>query len=70
MPKTKDELKQSVKNQLDPDALEAQRRGTTDPVGTPNNPSHEIITVANLVTFCRFLLTIAFLRSRSTRSRP
>lgn len=61
MPKTKDELKQSVKNQLDPDALEAQRRGTTDPVGTPNNPSHEIFTVANVVTFCRFLLTIAFL---------
>ena len=54
MPKTKDELKQSVKNQLDPDALEAQRRGTTDPVGTPNNPSHEILTVEGYRETARF----------------
>jgi cardiolipin synthase len=50
-----------VKNQIDPDALRAQQRGTTDPVGTPNNPSHKVLTVANVITFCRLLLTVAFL---------
>ena len=33
----------------------------SDPVGTPNNPSHEIFTVANVITFCRFILTAVFL---------
>ncbi len=31
------------------------------PVGTPDNPSHRIFTVANVITFCRLALTIAFL---------
>lgn len=41
--------------------LEKESESQTDPVGTPNNPSHEIFTVANVITFCRFVLTVAFL---------
>lgn len=33
----------------------------TAPVGTPENPSHAIFTIANVITFCRLLFTIAFL---------
>lgn len=32
----------------------------TAPVGTSQNPSHEILTPANVITFCRLLLTICF----------
>jgi len=51
-----------VKNRVDPDALRAQREGTTEePLGTPNNPSNQILTVANVITLCRFVLTLVFL---------
>ena len=61
MSETSARIKQNVKNRIDPDALRAQQCGTTDPVGTPNNPSHKLLTVANVITFCRLFLTIAFL---------
>lgn len=32
----------------------------TAPVGSPNNPSMRIFTLANLITFCRIVLTICF----------
>lgn len=35
--------------------------GSTDPVGTPNNPSNQIFTVANVITVARLVLTIVFL---------
>lgn len=43
------------------------------PVGTSENPSHAIFTIANVITFCRLLLTIVFLvlfiqRDASTRT--
>lgn len=51
-----------IKDIADPEAAAAQASGApTDPVGTPNNPSHQILTVANVITLCRFVLTIAFL---------
>lgn len=31
------------------------------PEGTPDNPSHKVLTVANVITVCRLLLTIVFL---------
>ena len=45
-----------------PDAAASQESGTaTAPLGTSDNPSNAVFTVANVVTFCRFLLTVAFL---------
>lgn len=44
------------------DAREAQADGSvTAPVGTPNNPSTQILTIANVITFCRLILTGVFL---------
>ncbi len=51
-----------IKTRVDPDAAHAQLQGVaSDPIGTPNNPSSQIFTLANIITVCRFLLTIAFL---------
>lgn len=62
MAHTREEIKDQVRNQVDSDALTAQQEGTaTSPVGTPDNPSHQVWTVANVITFARFALTIAFL---------
>lgn len=53
---------EKIKSRVDPDAAKAQRHGnTTYPLGTPNNPCNKILTIANIITFCRFLLTIAFI---------
>lgn len=52
---------QSVKKRVDPRALEAQTKGTTEPVGTSNNPSHRVFTLANVITFARLILTLVFL---------
>ena len=55
-------LKSDIKSIADADAAERQRNGRTDvPVGTSGNPSTQILTVANVITFCRLALTIAFL---------
>jgi cardiolipin synthase len=35
--------------------------GMLSPEGTSENPSREIFTVANLITFCRLILTLVFL---------
>ena len=45
-----------------PDAAARQESGTTiAPLGTSENPSTQILTLANAITFLRFILTIAFL---------
>ena len=55
-------VKHATMSMTDYDARAAQvSSNSQDPLGTPNNPSSEIFTVANVITFCRFLLTIAFL---------
>lgn len=57
-----EKAKDAIREYAAPDAAESQQAGTaTDPVGTPNNPSHQILTVANLITVCRFVLTMVFL---------
>ncbi|WP_321972026.1 CDP-alcohol phosphatidyltransferase family protein [Paratractidigestivibacter sp.] len=57
-----DQLKAFIKKVADSDAAEHQAKGiATDPVGTSGNPSQQILTPANVITFCRLLLTIAFL---------
>ena len=54
--------KERVKTLADTDAAIAQAEGTTEaPVGTSENPSSEVLTVANVITFSRLALTIAFL---------
>lgn len=60
MSQTSTRIKQNVKNQVDPDAFRAQQQGTSAPVGSSENPSHKIFTLANLITFCRLVLTLAF----------
>lgn len=51
-----------VRSQIAPDVLKAQLDGTIDaPSGTPENPSDRLLTLANLITIARFVLTIAFL---------
>lgn len=58
----KETLNSWAKSQIAPDLLKAQLDGTIDaPPGTPENPSDKIFTLANFITVCRFLLTIAFL---------
>ncbi len=57
-----DQLKTVIKKVADSDAAEHQARGiATEPIGTPGNPSQQVFTPANAITFCRLLLTIAFL---------
>ena len=51
-----------IRRIADADAAERQRAGRSDvPVGTSGNPSTQILTVANVITFCRLALTIVFL---------
>ena len=60
--KVKERVKTTVKANVAPDLHQAQLQGTTNaPVGTPDNPSDKVLTLANLITLCRFLLTVAFL---------
>lgn len=55
-------LGSQIRSAADSDAESAQQNGTTTaPVGTPENPSFKILTVANVITACRLALTIAFL---------
>lgn len=55
-------IKAEIKEIADADAAERQRSGRSDvPVGTSGNPSTEILTLANVITFCRLGLTCAFL---------
>ena len=60
--RAKERTKERVKTLADTDAAEAQAQGIADsPVGTSENPSSQVLTVANLITLCRFFLTVAFL---------
>ena len=62
MSEKSEHIKTNLKNMVDSDAEQLQSEGRADaPVGTPDNPSHRIFTVANVITFCRLALTIAFL---------
>ena len=62
MSERSEHIKSEIKSIADADAAERQRSGRTDvPVGTSGNPSTQILTVANVITFCRLALTIAFL---------
>jgi len=55
-------LERRAKAQVAPEVLARQESGEDlGPVGTPDNPSNQICTVANLITLCRFILTIVFL---------
>ena len=57
-----DYIKSEIKVIADADAAERQRDGRSDvPVGTSGNPSTQIFTLANVITFCRLALTIVFL---------
>lgn len=50
-----------MKHMVDADAAKAQREGTVSAeVGTPDNPSNKVVTVANVITLCRLVLTVAF----------
>lgn len=54
--------KSTIKGVVAPDAAASQSSGTaTAPLGTSDNPSNAIFTIANVITFCRLLLTLAFL---------
>ena len=51
-----------MKNNVAPDLVQAQIEGTTTaPVGSSDNPSDKLFTVANFITMCRFVLTMVFL---------
>lgn len=57
-----DRTKELLKSIADADAAERQANGRADAaVGTSENPSTQILTVANVITFCRLALTAAFL---------
>ncbi|MFR3998872.1 MAG: CDP-alcohol phosphatidyltransferase family protein, partial [Paratractidigestivibacter faecalis] len=62
MPTRTERLREAIKNIADSDAAERQRQGLQDvPVGSSQNPSTKILTVANVITFCRLALTLVFL---------
>ena len=55
-------LKEAIRAVADSDAAERQAKGLVDaPIGSSENPSQQILTPANVITFCRLGLTIAFL---------
>lgn len=55
-------VKGRVKTIADADAAETQAMDAAEsPIGTSENPSSQIFTLANLITFCRLGLTVAFL---------
>ena len=55
-------VKGRVKTIADADATETQAMDAAEsPIGTSENPSSQVFTLANLITFCRLGLTVAFL---------
>lgn len=55
-------VKSTIKGVVAPDAAASQASGNvTAPLGTSENPSHAVFTIANVITVLRFILTIAFL---------
>ncbi|MGI6755470.1 MAG: CDP-alcohol phosphatidyltransferase family protein [Atopobiaceae bacterium] len=62
MTPSKERAKSTIKQMVAPDAADSQAAGTAlAPVGTSDNPSHQILTLANFITVCRFALTLTFL---------
>ena len=62
MNKRTEDITEAIKGAVAPDVVDGVESGsTTDPIGSSNNPSNAIFTLANLITFCRFGLTIVFL---------
>lgn len=62
MSERSDRVTSLIRDIADADAAERQRLGRQDvPVGTSGNPSTQVLTVANVITFCRLALTFAFL---------
>lgn len=62
MSERSERAKSTIKGVVAPDAAASQESGTaTAPLGTSENPSNAVLTIANFITFCRLLLTIAFL---------
>ena len=60
--KRSENITEAIKGAVAPDVVDSMESGgTNDPVGTSNNPSNAIFTLANFITFCRFVLTIVFL---------
>ncbi len=56
-----------IRSIADADAEERQQSGASSaPIGSSDNPSTQIFTLANVVTFCRLGLTVAFLVLFST----
>lgn len=54
-------VKGRVKTIADADAAETQAMDAAEsPIGTSENPSSQVFTLANLITFCRLGLTVAF----------
>lgn len=57
-----DRIADLIRAVADSDAAERQRTGLVDaPVGSSQNPSTQVLTLANVITFCRLGLTVAFL---------
>ena len=55
-------ITRKIKMSLDEDAATGQYEGTvTAPLGSMENPSNQVFTPANVITFTRFILTAAFL---------
>lgn len=55
------QLSSSIKGSIAPEIAASQEAGiVTAPVGTSENPSSDILTIANLITFARLALVIIF----------
>lgn len=62
MSKKTEQAKDVIKGTIAPDAAALQQSGgSTAPLGTSQNPSSEVFTIANCITACRFILTVVFL---------
>ena len=55
-------MKSTIVGVVAPEVAVSMEEGApSGPVGSSTNPSHAIFTAANVITFCRFVLTIVFL---------
>ena len=55
-------ITEQIKHAVDSETAKRQQAGGIEaPVGSADNPSDAIFTVANFITLCRFVLTLFFL---------
>ena len=55
-------ITEQIKHAVDSETAQRQQAGGIEaPVGSADNPSDAIFTVANFITLCRFVLTFFFL---------